>query len=187
MSGLRSWLRAGLLPMVVFSMALTTHLDAAASGPDLVNARLQGAWNLEVTVASYSGPQKPSNRPVGHKATDQIWFDSTCPAPGSCAVRIWGQTGPDPSQAAFYTYYSNASGFQGTVGTTLLQQAGSTYSVAIPIGGFGGFTCSPPSGTTRPAQSLKLQVVEAKHNGACLLYTSPSPRDRQKSRMPSSA
>ena len=24
-------------------------------------------------------------------------------------------------------------------------------------------------------------------NGACLLYTSPSPRDRQKSRMPSSA
>ena len=26
-----------------------------------------------------------------------------------------------------------------------------------------------------------------KHNGDCLLYTSPSPRDRQKSRMPSSA
>ena len=25
------------------------------------------------------------------------------------------------------------------------------------------------------------------HNGTCLLYTSPSPRDRQKSRMPSSA
>ena len=27
----------------------------------------------------------------------------------------------------------------------------------------------------------------AKGSGACLLYTSPSPRDRQKSRMPSSA
>ena len=27
----------------------------------------------------------------------------------------------------------------------------------------------------------------ANGNGACLLYTSPSPRDRQKSRMPSSA
>ena len=25
------------------------------------------------------------------------------------------------------------------------------------------------------------------HNATCLLYTSPSPRDRQKSRMPSSA
>ena len=31
-----------------------------------------------------------------------------------------------------------------------------------------------------------LQQLEQAH-GACLLYTSPSPRDRQKSRMPSSA
>ena len=31
-----------------------------------------------------------------------------------------------------------------------------------------------------------LQYVDAKEKG-CLLYTSPSPRDRQKSRMPSSA
>ena len=33
-------------------------------------------------------------------------------------------------------------------------------------------------------------VIEAEHQGhhtPCLLYTSPSPRDRQKSRMPSSA
>ena len=28
---------------------------------------------------------------------------------------------------------------------------------------------------------------DSKTNGDCLLYTSPSPRDRQKSRMPSSA
>ena len=28
---------------------------------------------------------------------------------------------------------------------------------------------------------------ESEHPGTCLLYTSPSPRDRQKSRMPSSA
>ena len=32
-----------------------------------------------------------------------------------------------------------------------------------------------------------LQCVTAVRYGACLLYTSPSPRDRQKSRMPSSA
>ena len=31
------------------------------------------------------------------------------------------------------------------------------------------------------------QFFDADNNGACLLYTSPSPRDRQKSRMPSSA
>ena len=30
-------------------------------------------------------------------------------------------------------------------------------------------------------------LVDAPGNGFCLLYTSPSPRDRQKSRMPSSA
>ena len=30
-------------------------------------------------------------------------------------------------------------------------------------------------------------ITEAEKNGFCLLYTSPSPRDRQKSRMPSSA
>ena len=29
--------------------------------------------------------------------------------------------------------------------------------------------------------------ADAVESGACLLYTSPSPRDRQKSRMPSSA
>ena len=30
-------------------------------------------------------------------------------------------------------------------------------------------------------------VIEALRSSSCLLYTSPSPRDRQKSRMPSSA
>ena len=49
-----------------------------------------------------------------------------------------------------------------------------------------------------PLTQLELQVVgrrglprvrqlRVQHNFGCLLYTSPSPRDRQKSRMPSSA
>ena len=33
----------------------------------------------------------------------------------------------------------------------------------------------------------RLQDLVTKHDSTCLLYTSPSPRDRQKSRMPSSA
>ena len=33
----------------------------------------------------------------------------------------------------------------------------------------------------------EIQVLEGFMGRACLLYTSPSPRDRQKSRMPSSA
>ena len=37
-------------------------------------------------------------------------------------------------------------------------------------------------------ESYMLTPAEAiKHDRICLLYTSPSPRDRQKSRMPSSA
>ena len=31
------------------------------------------------------------------------------------------------------------------------------------------------------------RIAESVENSCCLLYTSPSPRDRQKSRMPSSA
>ena len=36
------------------------------------------------------------------------------------------------------------------------------------------------------AESLNMPLIEW-HIKSCLLYTSPSPRDRQKSRMPSSA
>ena len=49
------------------------------------------------------------------------------------------------------------------------------------------------SGTKEVAENLKIQAsklqpwIDAHVPGACLLYTSPSPRDRQKSRMPSSA
>ena len=38
----------------------------------------------------------------------------------------------------------------------------------------------------REREELRLQL-EKVNGKACLLYTSPSPRDRQKSRMPSSA
>ena len=38
----------------------------------------------------------------------------------------------------------------------------------------------------RPFESIQ-EMNETLHNNCCLLYTSPSPRDRQKSRMPSSA
>ena len=37
------------------------------------------------------------------------------------------------------------------------------------------------------ARGVECDAVVLARSGACLLYTSPSPRDRQKSRMPSSA
>ena len=36
-------------------------------------------------------------------------------------------------------------------------------------------------------KASRLHAAQAKKIEGCLLYTSPSPRDRQKSRMPSSA
>ena len=49
-----------------------------------------------------------------------------------------------------------------------------------------GFEVSVPKGTLviRAAEQLGIQIPRFCD---CLLYTSPSPRDRQKSRMPSSA
>ena len=41
--------------------------------------------------------------------------------------------------------------------------------------------------TPQAAAALSRQVTQSQQVYACLLYTSPSPRDRQKSRMPSSA
>ena len=38
-----------------------------------------------------------------------------------------------------------------------------------------------------PVPVVEWSKEESRLGGACLLYTSPSPRDRQKSRMPSSA
>ena len=38
-----------------------------------------------------------------------------------------------------------------------------------------------------PERFYQVGIAEANMMGICLLYTSPSPRDRQKSRMPSSA
>ena len=41
--------------------------------------------------------------------------------------------------------------------------------------------------STNATSGFAALVTNPKHISACLLYTSPSPRDRQKSRMPSSA
>ena len=41
--------------------------------------------------------------------------------------------------------------------------------------------------TAKTMEVMGADVVVIRHSAPCLLYTSPSPRDRQKSRMPSSA
>ena len=51
----------------------------------------------------------------------------------------------------------------------------------------GEVTTLAGSGVQRLLDSERAKGVDADHIDPCLLYTSPSPRDRQKSRMPSSA
>ena len=41
--------------------------------------------------------------------------------------------------------------------------------------------------TTKSDQLTEVEKLQRAKNGDCLLYTSPSPRDRTRSRMPSSA
>ena len=48
-------------------------------------------------------------------------------------------------------------------------------------------SCNMCPGTYIPLSELEAYRQKAVKENLCLLYTSPSPRDRQKSRMPSSA
>ena len=71
------------------------------------------------------------------------------------------------------------------------------YSVGIPkpagssMGGGGGAkTAAKPQASSQPTISGAIETMyvrQGDHVKACLLYTSPSPRDRTRSRMPSSA
>ena len=49
------------------------------------------------------------------------------------------------------------------------------------------FVCLGPIGTVLAIIFGRMGMKRVERGEACLLYTSPSPRDRQKSRMPSSA
>ena len=55
---------------------------------------------------------------------------------------------------------------------------------AEPLASAGLFAITGPTGA---GKSTLLDALCLALFGTCLLYTSPSPRDRQKSRMPSSA
>ena len=50
-----------------------------------------------------------------------------------------------------------------------------------------GPAAPPASSLDTPLAGVEMRFAGAENNNFCLLYTSPSPRDRQKSRMPSSA
>ena len=66
--------------------------------------------------------------------------------------------------------------------------ADQTVSVSTTDDDVAGFTVSEPGGSTTVTEAGDTDTFTVVLNAQpCLLYTSPSPRDRQKSRMPSSA
>ena len=82
------------------------------------------------------------------------------------------------------------------VGTRRGSRCGVTRNAGAAGGGAGRQTCpvrSPRAERRRPAPPSSRSrmpppvAVRPRRSGACLLYTSPSPRDRTRSRMPSSA
>lgn len=165
-------LRLGLVAIMALwsigacgSCGVTTS-PAASAGPtqaDLAAAGFSGPWHLTVTVDPYTGAQPPSTivLKAGHRGVDIVTFVSNCSAAGGCELQMWGPGGRDPSQAAYYRYYSNSTGLEGPPVSTWMDESGATYSEVIPIGGFGGFTCPPSSTVPRPDQRLSLTVTEA--------------------------
>ena len=57
----------------------------------------------------------------------------------------------------------------------------------IPVKGKDGWYRDPESNAVVNCNKTEYDDYMAAYNKSCLLYTSPSPRDRTRSRMPSSA
>lgn len=168
-------LRSGVLLGVAAGLLGLQAATALAAFEDLTAAEITGPWNLVVTITGYTGGSPGFTRPTNTPVADKVWFDPSCTAPGSCTVRIWGPSGPNPSQAGYYQYFGTTSGFQGTTAAQPLQQSGASYSASIPIGGFGGrLQCPPPSGGLRPSQEISLRVTAAKQAGSGWLATAIS-------------
>ena len=87
----------------------------------------------------------------------------------------------NPSVGLSYTYIPNTD----CAGADLSLMSDVTASASVVV----GYEWSGPNGFSSTEANPVINFANTQNNGSytCLLYTSPSPRDRQKSRMPSSA
>ena len=154
----------------------------------------------------------PLNATLTGSGTISSWaINATLPAGlnfGTSNGTIWGIPTVVQTTATTYTIWANNSGgsTSATITITINDEApgpfeynpenntltNNTYVHLEPdfinITTGNGSSWSMPAGTFHPWATTVLGEPCLSHiyNG-CLLYTSPSPRDRQKSRMPSSA
>jgi hypothetical protein len=161
-----------LIAIILIACGSNGSAKPASDSGDLVAAQVQGAWDLSVSVNGYTGPAATHFLAVGHKAVDRVWFQPQCAGTGHCSLQIWGPTGPDAQQAAYYTYHGPTSGLQAPPVSVPLQQSGDTYAATVPIGGYGGqIPCRPPAGEAAPTQQLTLRVSKARRTASGWLAT----------------
>jgi hypothetical protein len=144
----------------------TPSVSSKSSGPtqaELAAATVSGHWQLTVVIKPYTGPQPPATSAflAGHKGFDNVVFVSKCSAVGACTLQLWGATGPDPSQQAYYRFYSSTTDLQGPPVSTPMTESGASYSQVIPISGFGGYKCPPSPSVAKPEQRLEITVTGA--------------------------
>ena len=168
---------------------------AGAAGPPIPTARPE----VEALHA-YSAPLE------GRRNLLRLDFNENTIGPSSLVVEAL-RTIP-PEQIAIYPEYD---GLREAVIANLADRSQGRPGLARPllpaqIGLFNGvdaaihavfhaygdrgetlLTTSPTFGYYSPCAQMQGMAIEAIPYEGCLLYTSPSPRDRQKSRMPSSA
>ena len=119
---------------------------------------------------------------------DPMTISTTIGRAVSLAMAVFAITTPvvaEPAGLAVYASYQDSSyaADEAQKLQALLQSPVEKNQVVID-----GQTYTRLQSPALSAQSARTLVEQAKGAGySCLLYTSPSPRDRQKSRMPSSA
>jgi hypothetical protein len=156
---------AGIAALVLLVSCQAGSCQAGAQpSVDLTAAELHGAWELTVTVVGNTGPPSQTARAVGNKGVDKVVFQSACPTKGHCALEMWGPSGPNSQEAAYYQYFGTTTGLQGPPVSIPMMQSVDTYSADIPISGFGGqVPCQPPRDIPAPNQRLTLRITNATH------------------------
>ena len=119
-------------------------------------------------------PKNTYNNEIGQSAC------ISCP-PGTCTSGT-GSTGLHACQGCPTSLKFMISSSDRLIGKSYVPIT-LTFTPNTPIAPGGTITLNYPSGFFQP----NIQPSFAEGASSCLLYTSPSPRDRQKSRMPSSA
>ena len=104
--------------------------------------------------------------------------------PGSVAAADIKAFVIDDPNVVFEVKVDDTNGGQAQVGTNCNI---ATYSAGSSIDGISNVVVDGSSLTTNAGANFRVVGLSTDVDNSCLLYTSPSPRDRTRSRMPSSA